>query len=51
MKPTFNKIWIIIAFVIIGNIILFYFLSRKMEGYVYDTMAEKNDAELQRLLK
>ena len=46
-----NKIWIIIAVVIIGNIFLFSMLSKKLEGFVVDTMMEQHDVELQKLLK
>lgn len=46
-----NKIWIIIVVVIIGNIFLFSMLSKKLEGYVVDTMMEQHDVELQKLLK
>lgn len=34
MKPQFNKMWLLIVIVIIGNIIIFYFMSRKLENYV-----------------
>lgn len=51
MKPTFNKVWLIIAVVIMGNIFLFSVLSKKLEGYVVDTMVEEHDIELQKLLK
>jgi len=51
VKPTFNKIWLIVALVIIGNIILFSALSRKLESYMVDTMVEQHDIELQKLLK
>ena len=34
MKPEFNKTWLIIATIIIGNIMVFSFLSKKLENYV-----------------
>ena len=40
MKPTFNKTWLIISLIIIGNIAIFYFMSQKLESYVADTMIE-----------
>lgn len=43
MKPQFNKTWLVIALVIIGNITLFYFMSQKLESYVADTLIEKNE--------
>jgi hypothetical protein len=43
MKPQFNKTWLIIALVIIGNIALFYFMSQKLESYVADSMIEHNE--------
>lgn len=40
MKPQFNKTWLVIAIVIIGNIGLFYFMSQRLESYVADSMIE-----------
>jgi hypothetical protein len=49
MKPQFNKTWLIIAVIVIGNIIIFSFMSRKLESYVADSMLEKTDLNLQGL--
>ncbi|KKP61127.1 MAG: hypothetical protein UR85_C0004G0018 [Candidatus Nomurabacteria bacterium GW2011_GWF2_35_66] len=40
MKPQFNKTWLVIALVIIGNITIFYFMSQSLESYVADNMIE-----------
>ena len=40
MKPQSNKIWFIIAAVIICNVAIFYQMSKKLESYVADTMIE-----------
>lgn len=42
MKPQFNKTWLIIAVIIIGNILIFHFMSQRLESYVADTMIEKD---------
>ncbi len=42
MKPQFNKTWLVISVVIIFNIVLFYFMSQKLESYVADTMIEND---------
>lgn len=41
MKTQFNKTWFLISLVIIGNIVIFYFMSQKLESYVVDTMTSK----------
>lgn len=38
MKPQFNKTWLWIAVIIIGNILIFSFLSKKLESYVAQSM-------------
>lgn len=45
MKPQFNKSWLIISIIIIANILIFVFLSNKLESYVVDTMAAKQGIE------
>jgi hypothetical protein len=40
MKPQSNKIWFIIAVIIIGNVAIFYNMSKKLESYVADSMIE-----------
>jgi len=40
MKLSFNKYWIFIALCIIGNIIIFVFMSDNLESYVTDTLIE-----------
>lgn len=40
MKPKFNASWLWIAVVIIGNIGIFYFMSKKLENYVADSMKD-----------
>ncbi|MFA6515263.1 MAG: hypothetical protein WCT42_03310 [Candidatus Paceibacterota bacterium] len=40
MKPTFNKYWILISLIVIMNILVFVFLSKKLESYVADRMIE-----------
>lgn len=43
MKSNFNKYWIIIAFVIIINILIFTFLSNRLESFVADKMIENQE--------
>jgi len=43
MKSHFNRTWLIISFIIIGNILIFVFLSNKLEGYVIDSMVENQE--------
>lgn len=43
MKPQFNKTWLVIALIIIGNVTIFYFMSQKLESYVADTMIEHTE--------
>ena len=40
MKPQFNKTWLVISIIIIGNIAIFYFMSQRLESYVADSMIE-----------
>jgi len=40
MKLSFNKYWIFMALCIIGNIIIFTFMSDKLETYVTDSIIE-----------
>lgn len=51
MKPQFNKTWLIIAVIIIGNIIVFSFLSKKLEGFVLVSMESQNLEDLDKMLK
>lgn len=41
MNFTFNKYWLFIAICIIGNILIFTFLSNKLESYVSENITEK----------
>ncbi len=43
MKTQFNKTWLIISVVIIFNIFVFSFMSKKLESYVFQTMTSPND--------
>jgi len=43
MKPQFNKSWLWISVIIIGNILIFVFLSNKLESYVIDSMVENQE--------
>jgi hypothetical protein len=43
MKLTFNKYWIFIAIAIIVNILIFIFLSKRLESYVYNDITAKQD--------
>ena len=43
MKPMFNKTWLIVSIMIIFNIAVFSFLSKKLEVYVVDNMASSNN--------
>jgi len=43
MKPQFNKTWLVISLVIIGNIAIFYFMSQKLESFVSDSMIEHTE--------
>lgn len=38
MKLTFNKYWILISICIIMNILVFIFLSNRLENYVFDNI-------------
>ena len=40
MKPNFGKYWIFISVAIIANILIFIFLSKKLESYVIDSVVE-----------
>lgn len=42
MKPQFNKTWLLIVVVIVVNIIIFNFMSKKLESYVASTMEDKS---------
>ena len=43
MKPQFNKSWLWISIIIIANILIFVFLSNKLESYVIDSMVENQE--------
>jgi len=43
MKPQFNKSWLIISIIIVVNILIFVFLSNKLESYVVDNMVAKQE--------
>jgi len=43
MKPQFNKTWLVISVIIIANILIFVFLSNKLESYVIDSMVENQE--------
>jgi len=43
MKPQFNKSWLWISVIIIANILIFVFLSNKLESYVIDSMVENQE--------
>ena len=43
MKPQFNRTWLLITLVIIVNIIIFNFMSKKLESYVVDTMVGQTE--------
>lgn len=43
MKNHFNRTWLIISIIIIGNILIFVFLSNKLESYVIDSMVENQE--------
>lgn len=34
MKPKFNKTWLWISLIIIANIVIFSFLSKRLESYI-----------------
>lgn len=40
MKPKINKTWLLIALVIIGNIIIFRLMSKKLEVVVYNQITD-----------
>lgn len=42
MKPQFNKTWLLIVLVIIGNIAIFYFMSQKLENFVTEKVIVSN---------
>ena len=42
MKPKSNKMWILISVVIVFNIIIFKFMSKKLESYVASTMVDSS---------
>lgn len=42
MKPQFNKTWLWISIIIIGNIVIFSFMSKKLESYVANNVATSN---------
>lgn len=46
MKPEFNKTWLWIAIIIVGNIVIFFFLSKKLEIYVENNMARQTAMEI-----
>ncbi|MEI6660118.1 MAG: hypothetical protein WCK91_01690 [bacterium] len=39
-KAGLNKYWILIAFITIANIMIFSFMSKHLEGFVSDNIAE-----------
>ncbi len=40
MKPQFNKTWLLVVLVIIANIIIFKFMSKKLESFVENNVAD-----------
>ena len=42
MKPQFNKSWLWIAIIIIGNITIFYFASKKLETFMVGSVEKSN---------
>ncbi len=42
MKPHFNMAWVWIAAIIILNIVIFYFMSKKLESFVEVSVAKSN---------
>lgn len=40
MKPQFNKTWLIITLIIVGNIIIFNAMSKKLESVVFNKMVD-----------
>ncbi len=45
MKTKFNKTWLIISLVIVFNIIIFSFLSERLESFLVDDFTEKFQAQ------
>ena len=41
----FNKTWFFISLAIIGNILIFSFLSKRLESFVVNDMVEKTRVE------
>jgi hypothetical protein len=46
MKSHFNRTWLLISLAIIGNIIVFSFLSKKLESYMINDITQRNEMEL-----
>ncbi|KKP91434.1 MAG: hypothetical protein US04_C0001G0470 [Candidatus Nomurabacteria bacterium GW2011_GWD2_36_14] len=46
MKPQFNKTWLLITLVIIVNIIIFNFMSKKLESVVINQITDTKTGEL-----
>lgn len=42
MKPQFNKTWLWISSIIILNVVIFYFMSQKLESFVAQNVADAN---------
>ena len=45
MKTKFNKTWLIVSIVIVFNIVIFSFLSERLESYFADDFTEKFQIE------
>ena len=46
MKPQFNKTWLLIVVVIVANIIIFNFMSKKLESVVVNQIIDTKTGEL-----
>ncbi len=38
MKVTFDRYWVLVSIIIIMNIVLFVYLSEKLENYIDDVI-------------
>ncbi len=47
MKLSFNKYWIFIAVCVIGNIIIFAFMSKRLESYVIGNIEDNQTINLE----
>jgi hypothetical protein len=45
MQNKFNKAWFLVSLVIIANILIFSFLSKKLESLVINDMFERTRVE------